>query len=852
MLKHYALRALVACAPVASALLLNAQCSTTNGTSCLCAVGGQTNCDLLPDITISWKALESYAGGPSEYAQNDASNPGRLRVTGSTPNIGHGALNVRGVDQNGYRWFLCGTDTFSINDPMSTQTFTCPNSQTPKQLILQRVYHKNGNGMTFTERFAGTMTYHPSHGHNHVDDWAIFTLRSQTTDPNPLNWPILGNGAKVGFCLMDYYSCTNGSADGHCRTAQQYGAGTPLTSSSQFQNYGHGGGAYNCSQISQGISVGYTDVYSESLDGMWINIPPGTCNGNYWVVMQVDPNNNFLEENDNNNWTAAPVTLTLQVPAGGDFAQITASGSTNFCEGGSVQLTATLGNSYLWSNGATTQSISAVADGNYSCTVTGTCGTDASLATTVSVIETTEPIGTGATITGPGSASLQATGGDVHWFDLAIGGTEMGTGNNFNTPVISNSTTYYAEDHTTQAGLSGYTGKTTNTGGGAYGSYTQYLIFDALQAFELKSVKVYANSAGTRTFQVLSSSGSLVTQATVSVPAGESRVNLNLNIPQGNDQRLTVTSTLQDLYRNNAGVTYPYTLAGLVSVKNSSAGTQYYYYCYDWEVDEGDMVCSSGRTAVTATVNSGVLIAPVAKLEGPFDSNTGLMRDDLRVAGLIPAGEPFTALGFTQAGGGGGETLTQSLLTTTGPTALVDWVLVELRSAGNPATIVATRSALLRRNGQVVSPTGGTLQFSQPGGNYYVAVRHRNHLGCATAAPVALSANSIPVDFTTANTATWGTQARKDVNGTQLLWMGNGVRDGEHSELKYTGTLNDRDPILTAIGGTIPTSTISGYYVTDHNLDGVVKYTGTLNDRDPILTNVGGTVPTNTRAEQLP
>ncbi|MBK7553484.1 MAG: hypothetical protein IPI55_02485 [Flavobacteriales bacterium] len=852
MLKHYALRALAAWVPLTASLLLTAQCTTSNGSGCLCEVNGQTNCDLLPDMTISWSALQSYAGGPNEYSQNDASNPGRLRVTGSTPNIGHGTLNVRGVDQNGLRWFLCGTDTFSISDPGSTANFVCPNNQTPQQLIMQRVYHKNGNAMSFTERFAGTMTYHPSHGHNHVDDWATFTLRTQTADPLPTNWPIVGVGAKIGFCLMDYYPCTSGSAPGHCRTSQEYGGGTALNTAGQFQNYGHGGGTYGCSQISQGISVGYTDVYSESLDGMWVNIPPGTCNGNYWVVMEVDPNNNFLEEDDNNNWTAAPVTLTLQTPAGGDFAQITPNGATLFCEGGSVQLSATIGNSYLWNTGATTQSITASTDGNFSCTVSGNCGTDASPVTAVTVLETTEPTGSGASIPGPGQATLGATGGDVHWFDALVGGSEVGTGNSFLTPVISNTTTYYAEDRTTQQGINGFTGKFDNVGGGGYGSFVQYLVFDAIKPFQLKSVKVYANSAGNRTFQVLSSSGSLVTQVTVNVPMGESRVTLNLNVPQGNDQRLTVSSTLQNLYRNNAGVSYPYNIAGLVSVKNSSAGTQFYYYCYDWEVDEGDVVCSSGRTAVTATVSIGVQVSPLVKLEGPFDPNTGLMNDDLRVLGLIPPTEPHTGLGFLQAGGGGGESLDGALLAVTGANAIVDWVLVELRDGSNPATIVATRSALVKRNGQVIAPTGGAVQFSSPAGNYYVAVRHRNHLGSVILAPMALTGSSTVVDFSLPGTLAWGTDGRKNVSGTMLLWMGNGLRDGEHSELKYTGLSNDRDPILTDIGGTVPTATVSGYFVTDHNLDGSVKYTGADNDRDPILLNIGGIVPTNTRTEQLP
>ena len=48
------------------------------------------------------------------------------------------------------------------------------------------------------------------------------------------------------------------------------------------------------------------------------------------------------------------------------------------------------------------------------------------------------------------------------------------------------------------------------------------------------------------------------------------------------------------------------------------------------------------------------------------------------------------------------------------------------------------------------------------------------------------------------------------------------------------------------------TNTVIGYYLEDVNLDGVVSYTGTLNDRDPILVNIGGSVPTAVRQAQLP
>jgi hypothetical protein len=70
--------------------------------------------------------------------------------------------------------------------------------------------------------------------------------------------------------------------------------------------------------------------------------------------------------------------------------------------------------------------------------------------------------------------------------------------------------------------------------------------------------------------------------------------------------------------------------------------------------------------------------------------------------------------------------------------------------------------------------------------------------------------------------------------------------------IKYTGTGNDRDLILQAIGGSVATNSVSGYLPGDVNMDGTVKYTGTSNDRDVILVNIGGSVATNIRTEQLP
>lgn len=72
---------------------------------------------------------------------------------------------------------------------------------------------------------------------------------------------------------------------------------------------------------------------------------------------------------DANGCTAvsSPQVVTLSNNA---VAGITTSGATTFCQGQNVTLTATQGNAYLWSNGATSPSIVVNQNGNYTVTVT--------------------------------------------------------------------------------------------------------------------------------------------------------------------------------------------------------------------------------------------------------------------------------------------------------------------------------------------------------------------------------------------------------------------------------------------------------------------------------------------------
>jgi hypothetical protein len=193
------------------------------------------------------------------------------------------------------------------------------------------------------------------------------------------------------------------------------------------------------------------------------------------------------------------------------------------------------------------------------------------------------------------------------------------------------------------------------------------------------------------------------------------------------------------------------------------------------------------------------------------------------------------------------------------PTDIVDWVLVEVVDPLNSSTVYGQASGLLRSNGLVVSPLSTTVGsttpisisgLSQTTGS--IRLKHRNHLSTRSNSitwSTELNPSQITFNFATSPniftmTSGLGTSPgaihpqRPYVAGFRALWAGDVTSNGE---IKYSGSSNDRGPILVAIGGVTYSNTINGYYNEDINLNGQVKYSGSSNDRAIILLNIGGT-----------
>lgn len=313
-------------------------------------------------------------------------------------------------------------------------------------------------------------------------------------------------------------------------------------------------------------------------------------------------------------WYAVGVGAAYSIlPVTADFTvNATSSCSVPF----TVKFTnaSTGGGSYLWSfgDGSVSTDMNPVhsfsSAGNFAVTLINEgndCGSDSvTKPDLISVQQPVNPSGADVSRCGSGAVTLHATAsGTINWYDNQSGGTVVGTGEDFTTPTLNNTTSYYAEASITPSPvLGGLPDNTTGSGSNFDNNTSRYLIFNCASPVTLVSVKVYATGAGSRTIQLRRYNGVVLQTITTYLPDGESTVTLNFNVPAENNLNLSIKGTA-NLYRNTTGAVYPMNIGNYVTLTgtNSGAGQEYYYYFYNWKIQEPD--CISNRTEIKAIIN---------------------------------------------------------------------------------------------------------------------------------------------------------------------------------------------------------------------------------------------------------
>ena len=219
----------------------------------------------------------------------------------------------------------------------------------------------------------------------------------------------------------------------------------------------------------------------------------------------------------------------------------------------------------------------------------------------------------GDTLCVSGSATLIASnssGAVINWYDASSGGNLISTGDTLVTPVISNTTSYWAGYQETSSGNVGPVDN--NFGSGSYYSfYSDGLVFDALTAITINEVTAYpGDTTGNIEVNVSDNLGNILGNVVYNISGmvdstGAVVIPLGISVPQGVGYSINSgpgTTLVTGLYRNNGGAVYPYNLSGLVSITgafNALAG--YYYFFYNWNVSSD--VCPSALAEVIAFID---------------------------------------------------------------------------------------------------------------------------------------------------------------------------------------------------------------------------------------------------------
>ncbi len=290
--------------------------------------------------------------------------------------------------------------------------------------------------------------------------------------------------------------------------------------------------------------------------------------------------------------------------------------------------------------------------------------------------------------------------------------------------------------------------------------------------------------------------------------------------------QVNFTVNTEDLDGTVTEVSY-YANGNLIGTGNSSSNFSFTWTSMpsNYYTITAKAIDNEGASTQSAPINMHIESANIAttaqmkiQLQGAFNTSSNSMSNALQTANLLPEIQPYNTAPWWY---NGNEIISNFNSLSNN---IVDWVLVELRHENDRNMLVAQKAALLQTDGLIRDiDNANAVNFEGvAAGNYFVVVRHRNHLAVISNTTTTLPHNTgTHYDFSTSNNMAYGLN--------QMTQLANGSYALKSGDLDGNGVVNVSDFNIYAN----QSSAINAYLAGDLDVQGDI----TINDYNLYVPN---------------
>lgn len=308
------------------------------------------------------------------------------------------------------------------------------------------------------------------------------------------------------------------------------------------------------------------------------------------------------------------------------------------CEGNMSPIFALGAENYMWSDGSDENFIVPQENGWLYLTARDFCGQTRTDSVRI-FIKNFDYVLKGDTIQKGEQAVLTSSHNQTRWFDSS-GENLLFVGTDFITEPLDNTTIYNAQILDIADSENGRLGERLFPATNLYGNNNTAgdMIFDVLNPCVIKSVRVNTDTDGLRRILILDNEKNLVYTKDFEIKAGITTLGLNVWLEADRYTILTDTDVNRSslgfrsprLVRTFNNTSYPYQIENTLNIIGSSAGSIYYYYFYDWEIEYNLVLCESPLESVIAFVENS------SSSENPTEQSNVVLypnpvSDDIRI-----------------------------------------------------------------------------------------------------------------------------------------------------------------------------------------------------------------------------